>query len=152
MAKSPGVAAPPLLLYIVGLLAGWGAHQIFPLSLLTGLPARVAGVVLILLGIALVCWSFNTMRLIGTSMNPYKVAQALATEGPYRFSRNPIYVAMTGAYIGAALLMDSIWPALVLPLVLLIMHWGVICREEKHLEEKFGESYRAYKNKVRRWL
>ncbi len=150
--KPPNVVAPPPLLYTVGLLAGWGLHKAFPLNLFTGLLARFAGVALILLGMALVYWSFNTMRSIGTSVNLYTAAQALATEGPYRFSRNPIYVGMTGAYIGATLLMDSIWPILMLPPVIVTMHWGVICREEKHLEEIFGGGYQDYKDKVRRWL
>ena len=151
-ADSPGVIAPPPLLYAGSLLVGLAIDHRFPLALFSGSAAKVVGVFLILSGVALVYWSFIAMRHIGTSANPYKAAQALAMDGPYRFSRNPIYVAMNGAYIGTSLLIDSIWPIVLLPPLMALMNWGVIFREERHLEEKFGGAYQAYKKRVRRWL
>lgn len=77
---------------------------------------------------------------------------ALSTAGPFAYSRNPIYLAMTGIYLGVTALVNSWWlPLLLIPLVLL-MHWGVVLREERYLLHVFGEPYAAYKTTVRRWL
>ncbi len=72
--------------------------------------------------------------------------------GPYRFTRNPIYLGMTIIFTGIAIAADSIWVLALLVPVLVIMNIGVIMREERYLEGKFGEDYRQYKASVRRWL
>ena len=92
------------------------------------------------------------MRRVGTTANPKKASQVLATGGPFQFSRNPIYLAMTGLYVGLALLINSYWPLTLLVPLLALMEWGVIRREEHYLAEKFGEPYTCYKTKVRRWF
>lgn len=97
-------------------------------------------------------WAFSTMRKVGTSASPYLPAAMLVTHGPFRFSRNPIYVAMTGFYIGAALLINSWWLVFLLAPLVLIMLFGVIVREEAYLAAQFGEAYLAYKSRVRRWF
>lgn len=97
-------------------------------------------------------WAFVTLRRAGTSASPYRPSAALTTTGPFRFSRNPIYLAMTGLYLGVSLLVNSVWPLLLLAPLLLVMHRGVILREERYLSAKFGEVYAAYKSGVRRWL
>lgn len=76
----------------------------------------------------------------------------LATGGPFRLSRNPIYLAMTAMYLGIAFLGNSWWPLLLLPPLLVVMHWGVVLREERHLAKQFGEGYGRYKSTTRRWL
>ena len=92
------------------------------------------------------------MRLAETTASPYKATSQLTTAGPFRYSRNPIYVAMTAAYLGIALLANSIWLLLLLVPLLLVMQFGVIHREERHLAARFGEAYAAYCATVRRWL
>ena len=112
----------------------------------------IFGGFLFALSAAFARWAFLTMRLFGTTASPKKPSDALATSGPSQFSRNPIYVAMTGLYIGAVFLVNSAWPLLLLPPLLFLIHYGVIVREERYLFAKFGEAYAAYKSEVRRWL
>jgi len=86
-----------------------------------------------------------------TNIDPYKPSTALVTGGPYRFTRNPIYVAMTLLYVGAALSFRIIPALILLPVALLLLQFGVIRREERYLEAKFGDRYREYRSSVRRW-
>jgi protein-S-isoprenylcysteine O-methyltransferase Ste14 len=92
------------------------------------------------------------MHRVGSDPNPYKPATALAVHGPYRYTRNPMYLAMTIFYLGLTLLVNTLWPLVLLPAVLLVVQRGVINREERYLERTFGDAYRAYKARVRRWL
>ena len=85
-------------------------------------------------------------------MHPSKPALALVDAGPFRFSRNPLYVGLTLMYAGLALLIPALWPLLLLIPVLAVLSWGVVRREERYLERKFGEGYRSYKARTRRWL
>ncbi|WP_223248490.1 methyltransferase family protein [Sulfurirhabdus autotrophica] len=92
------------------------------------------------------------MRHAGTSASHSKPSASLTIHGPFRFSRNPIYVAMTGMYLGAVFLVNAIWPLLLLIPLLILMHWFVIVKEERYLTQKFGQTYFEYKSDVRRWL
>lgn len=105
-----------------------------------------------LCGIAVVAWSFHAMRRSGTPVNPYKPTAAIVSDGPYRFSRNPIYVGNAIFYVGLALTINTLWLFLLLPVLIAILRFGVIAREERYLEQKFGEDYFRYKRAVRRWL
>lgn len=145
--------APPPVLYL-GTLFGallidtwhpWRWAQPWALRLtLTGLGLA--------LGAALARWAFVTLRRHETSANPRQATQRIVQHGPFRWSRNPIYVAMTLLYLGASALLDSIWPLLLLPALLGIMHFGVIRREEAYLGARFGVPYHDYCNATRRWL
>ena len=77
---------------------------------------------------------------------------ALITDGPYRFSRNPSYVSLTLLYVGLGIILNNAWALLLVIPVLLVMHFGVVLREERHLEAVFGDEYVRYKSTVRRWL
>ena len=77
---------------------------------------------------------------------------AIVVHGPYRFTRNPMYVSLVGLYAGVTLFVNSAWPLILLPAVVLLVQRQVIAREEAYLEAKFGEEYRAYKARVRRWI
>ena len=81
-----------------------------------------------------------------------KPVPRLTTEGPFRYSRNPSYLALAMIYAGIAFLLNSLWAILFLPLVVVVMQREVIGREERYLERTFGEEYLAYKGKVRRWV
>ncbi|MBI1819257.1 MAG: isoprenylcysteine carboxylmethyltransferase family protein [Nitrospirae bacterium] len=103
-------------------------------------------------GAILVTRAFQTMRHAKTSPNPYQPAAVLVTEGPFCFTRNPVYLGMNLFYLGAGILLNSFWSTLFFPVLLLIMEFGVIHREERHLEQRFGEAYLEYKASVRRWI
>lgn len=119
------------------------------------MPAQYAkwiGLATIAAGIALMVFAAVQFWRKHTSVLPYRPTTALIESGPFRISRNPIYVADTLCYVGVAVLLNAAWPLLLLPLVLLVMNRGVILREERYLERKFGDEYNAYKLRVRRWL
>lgn len=147
------IIAPPPIMYIGALLLGFAIHAVSPVGIFPTTHAhKILGGFLFVLSGAFARWAFLTMRRLGTTANPKKPSEALATGGPFRFSRNPIYVAMTGLYIGLDFLVNSAWPLMLLAPLLLLMHWGVIRREEHYLSEKFGDAYILYKSKARRWL
>ena len=147
------IIAPPPTLYLTSLALALGANAIAPVSISAHAQAlRVAGVILLCFSGAFARWAFVAMKRQGTSASPRKQSDALTIEGPFKWSRNPIYVAMTGLYLGIALLANSSWPFLFLVPLLAVMHWGVILREERYLAQRFGEAYMAYKSTTRRWL
>jgi protein-S-isoprenylcysteine O-methyltransferase Ste14 len=88
----------------------------------------------------------------GTPTNPYKPSSGIVTEGPFRYTRNPAYLSMTTIYAGIAALARASWAFLLLPVALGVIRRGVIEREERYLERKFGEEYLRYKASVRRWI
>jgi len=92
------------------------------------------------------------MQEAGTSANPSVSATTLVVTGPFRLSRNPMYLARMFLYLGLALLANSLCILAALAPLLLVMHYGVIKREEHYLEGKFGDTYRQYRSSVRRWL
>ena len=148
---NPGIIAPPPLLYLASLAAGFAFSTFAPI---VSFPQafRVFGLIFLLLSGFLARWAFLSMKNIGTSANPRKPSGALAKNGPFSFSRNPIYVAMTGLYLGISLLGNAVWPLIFLPFLLMLMHHGVILREEAYLAKQFGEAYLEYKSKTPRWL
>ena len=147
------IIAPPPAMYIGALLLGLAMHAVSPLALFTTVHAhQIFGCLIFVVSGAFARWSFLTMRRLGTSANPGIPSEALVTDGPFRFSRNPIYVAMTGLYLGLDFMINAVWPLILLAPLLLLMNWGVIRNEEFYLDEKFGETYKSYKSKVRRWL
>ena len=149
----PRIIAPPPVLYISAFGIGCAIDAISPQPIIfSGSIVWVIGALLFVISGALARWAFVTMRQIGTTANPRKQSQALSIAGPFALSRNPIYVAMTGLYIGAAALFNSWWPVLLLAPLLLLMHWGVVLREERYLLAQFGDAYSMYKAAVRRWL
>ena len=130
----------------------WVLHWWRPWTIPGGAALTVAGLGLVLAGIALTIWSAVTFRRAGTTIIPWVQVSAIATTGPFGFSRNPIYLADAIAYLGATLLIHSWWPLLVLPGILLVIRRKVIDREERYLTERFGDAYREYQLRVRRWL
>ena len=145
--------APPPVIYLGTLLLGVAINVLSPITIFPATHAHVIfGGILLLISGTFARWAFLTMRRLGTTANPRKPSEALATDGPFRISRNPIYVAMTGLYIGLASLINSAWVLMLLAPLLMFMQWGVIRREEQYLSGKFGNEYAAYSSRVRRWL
>lgn len=153
---NPRVIARPPLIYLaflalgLGLDYGWSA-SIFPPRVPTG-AQHSAGAALIVLGLATLATAFWQFRRAGTNVPTNKPTHAIVTDGLYRFSRNPIYVALSLVYVGIAIAVDSLWVVGLLVPILVIIRYGVMTREERYLERKFGEEYLRYKASVRRWL
>lgn len=151
-ADNPGVIAPPPLIYAGVLAAGLVANRIYPVRFLPRGVSRALGWPLVAAGLAVGLLGFRELKRAQTNVDPYKPATAVVSEGPYRYTRNPLYVGMTLMYTGFAARANALPPVLLLPAVLAVMRRGVIEREERYLEGKFGEEYLRYKSRVRRWI
>jgi protein-S-isoprenylcysteine O-methyltransferase Ste14 len=149
---TPGVLAPPPLIFLSGLAIGLLLTWIAPRPFLPAPFNWIAGSIFIAAGLLLGLSALLALRRGGTPADPYEAPVAIVTGGPYRFSRNPIYLGFNFIYIGVGLLFNSAWALLLLPIVLVVIHLGVIVREERYLERKFGQAYLGYKASVRRWL
>lgn len=147
-----GVIAPPPLIFLAGLAAGFGLEALLPGTSLPDALAWIAGGVLLLAGVALLVSFERAFHRKRTAANPWRPTTAIATDGPYRLTRNPAYLGMALVYLGIALLSQALWVLLPLPLVLAIVDRGVIAREERYLERKFGQEYLDYRGRVRRWV
>jgi protein-S-isoprenylcysteine O-methyltransferase Ste14 len=147
-----GVTIPPPLIYVAGFLIGVALELVFPIGALPLPLALAAAFIGLALWLALDGAAMLHFRRARTSMIPMKPSTALVTSGPYRVSRNPMYVGMAVVYVALALSVGVIWALAVLPLVILAVDRLVIVREEPYLERKFGDEYREYKRRVRRWL
>jgi protein-S-isoprenylcysteine O-methyltransferase Ste14 len=147
-----GVILPPPLVYLGFVACAWGLTKWVPLDLPQHGLLVFAGWGSIVAGIGLMLWAALEMYRHRTTINPYGKPSSLLQTGPFRFSRNPIYFADTLIYCGIALLLDSLWPWLLLPLLILCMQRTVIVHEEHLLTRLFGDDYRAYRRHVRRWF
>lgn len=146
------VIAPPLLIYAVAFGAALLLHALVPLRVGSWPMSAFGGMLLIVAGILLARGAFRAMGFAGASANPYGSATVLVTQGPFRWTRNPLYLAQTLLYVGMAMALNTLWPLVGLPAVLLVMRYGVIEREERYLDTRFGAAYRAYRSTVRRWI
>lgn len=149
---NPGVIAPPPLIFLFFFLAGYGANRLYPLLLPESIAFIMAGRILVGLSLFIFVSSLVYLKRAQTPVDPYKAPTAIVKGGPFRFTRNPIYLSLSLLYLGISLLTELIWPLLFLPLTLLVMHYGVIIREENYLIRKFGDEYQNYKEDVPRWL
>jgi protein-S-isoprenylcysteine O-methyltransferase Ste14 len=143
---------PPPLVYAAGFAIGLIFEIAFPLPAPPPPIAVAAGVFGIAVWLALDGAAMLHFRVAGTSVAPMRPTTALVTSGPYRFTRNPMYVGMAFLYLGLGLLLGAIWSVVLLPAVLATVHRVAIVREERYLEARFGDEYRTYKSRVGRWL
>ena len=127
-------------------------HFLFPIAQPIGEPYRYAGALLIGLAAALGAWGVVLFRRARTGVIPFSEATTLVTGGPYRFTRNPMYLGMAGVLLGTAVYLGSVTPWLVLPAFIAIITERFIVPEEEMLERAFGQAYADYKARVRRWL
>jgi len=152
---NPGVIAPPPLIYVGGVALGLLLHRLLPIKFLARIPRGITltvGSTCVSMGLTVLVSGFRQMTNAQTNVNPTYPATTIVTEGPFRFTRNPLYLSMTLLYIGITFLVNTLWLVLLLPIVLVLINIGVIAREERYLERKFGAQYLAYKQRVRRWL
>lgn len=149
---SPGIRVPPPLIYqlplALGLLLGRRLHVAF----LPRRMARILGWPLVGGGVALSGWAIRTMRTAETTMRTDMAVSKLIQDGPFRYTRNPLYLSDAMIYAGISALRNSLWAIVLLPLGMFVIQREVMGREERYLERTFGEEYLAYKARVRRWI
>lgn len=148
----PQVKFPPPALYGFAILLGWLFNFLVPV----GLPFRSwmvgVGCVGVAIGLSLIVWSATEFRRHNTTILPHKASSRIIQSGPFRFSRNPIYLAFAIIQISFALLLNSIWVLLLVPVCIAITNVFVIAKEEAFLTQAFGEEYIVFMQKVRRWV
>lgn len=162
MRRVPDAAPPihPLMhvpvpwVFVLAYLVGAGIETRFrtraPASAIGAIHA--SGWVLLVIGGGLAVWCLSIFRGLRTTTVPFKVSTHLVTRGPYRFSRNPMYVSLTSIYLGEAGILVQAWPLLTLLIVIAYMDRVVIPYEESRLRETFGTAYEEYGQRVRRWI
>jgi protein-S-isoprenylcysteine O-methyltransferase Ste14 len=152
---TPGVIAPPPVIAIATLVLGVAIDWLMPtfvLRVLFGFWTRVTiGVLLIALGGLIALAGERTFRRAGTNVPPWRPALTLVTHGIYRWLRNPMYVGLAFIVAGFGIAMGADWVLVLLVPAALVMHYGVVLREERYLEAKFGDAYRAYRRRVPRY-
>ncbi|MDP2652864.1 MAG: isoprenylcysteine carboxylmethyltransferase family protein [Candidatus Omnitrophota bacterium] len=152
MSDHPDVMTRPPNIYFGFLILGMVLQILFPWSFLPAAVQWFAGSFVFGLGLALMSAGIRQMKNAGTGLKTHEPAETVLTEGLYRFSRNPLYVATTLMYSGIGLMFDNAWILMLIVPLLAVMHYGVVLREEEYLEKKFGDRYLRYKSSVRRWL
>jgi protein-S-isoprenylcysteine O-methyltransferase Ste14 len=150
-----GIRFPPPLIYVSLLILGFVIQFFWPVQLVA--PSRVdmiriAGAIAVVCGFLLMATAIGVFKSVGTSLIPMKPSTALAFTGPYRFTRNPMYLGMLLVSGGIALVSNALWPLLTLPIMVIVVNRTVIRREERYLASKFGEPYTTYTSRVRRWI
>ena len=146
------IIRPPLawaLAVIVGLALDWLLPSPF---LPFGLPAALLGAMVFVIALALFAWAIITITRAGSSVPTNRPTTTIVDTGPFRFTRNPIYMGMFLGLIGLAIGFDNLWLLVTLVPFVLVIRYGVVAREEVYLERKFGDVYRGYRSRVRRWL
>jgi protein-S-isoprenylcysteine O-methyltransferase Ste14 len=151
-ADRPGVPIAPPLLFVIPLLVSIVIEHFFPTIFVHGPVRWIAGVLLVALGVALNIAGFVTQKHAGTDPIPFNPTTKIVSHGLYRFSRNPMYIGFALWTLGVAILINSLWALMAVPVGLISIDLLVVAREERYLERKFGEEYLSYKRRVRRWI
>ena len=152
--KTAGVIFPPPFIYLFSIIAGVIANKLWRIRIFPNAAALAvaSGTILILIAISIFVGSLKILKRAKTPIRPDKPTLKIVKTGPYKFSRNPVYVSFAFTQIGIAILLNNLWILIGLIPAIFLIHYGVISREEKYLEEKFGKEYIKYKNSVRRWI
>ncbi len=148
----PGVRVPPPLVYLAAIVIGAAIDRLVPVRILGSAVAGWVGGALVLLAPAITGLSVRELRKAKTTVRPDRPAAALVTIGPFRHSRNPMYLALSLLHAGIGAWMNSVWVVALLIPTLVWMRRSVIAREERYLTEPFGRAYLDYRARVRRWL
>jgi protein-S-isoprenylcysteine O-methyltransferase Ste14 len=144
----------PPLAWAVAVVAGLALNWLQPLPFVpaAALARWLVGAIAFALALGLFAWAIATMTRAGSNVPTSRPSTVIVDTGPYRFTRNPIYLAMMLGLIGLAIAFNALWLLLALVPFALVIRYGVVAREEAYLERKFGDAYRSYRARVRRWL
>jgi protein-S-isoprenylcysteine O-methyltransferase Ste14 len=152
-ADTANVVVRPPLAWALAVVAGLALNWLLPLPFVPATaPAGWLGAIVFMLALALFAWAITTMTRAGSNVPTSRPTMAIVDTGPYRFTRNPIYLGMVLGLVGLAIAFNTLWLLLALLPFALVIRYGVIAREEVYLERKFGDVYRGYRARVRRWL
>jgi protein-S-isoprenylcysteine O-methyltransferase Ste14 len=152
-ADTANVVVRPPLAWALAVVAGLALNWLLPLPFVPATaPAGWLGAIVFMLALALFAWAITTMTWAGSNVPTSRPTMAIVDTGPYRFTRNPIYLGMVLGLVGLAIAFNTLWLLLALLPFALVIRYGVIAREEVYLERKFGDVYRGYRARVRRWL
>ncbi len=146
-----GKPMPPILL-LIAIVAMAVLHREWPVAEWATLPWTLFGLAPICAGIGLAVWAARLFRKRGTTIRPGFESSVLVTSGPFRVSRNPMYLGMALLLIGIGVLMGSVTPLLVVPVFVVLIHTMFVRMEERMLEAAFGAEYAAYRHRVRGWV
>jgi protein-S-isoprenylcysteine O-methyltransferase Ste14 len=149
---SPGVHFPPPLLYVAAVLGGWLLNRTWPLPMGGDTVRTAFGWILVVAWALLAGSAIGLFRRKQTSMITFRPASALAITGPYRLTRNPMYVSLALLTLAFALFLNTWWIVILLIPALIGVQKLVIVHEEEYLRRRFGGDYEAYMRRVRRWL
>lgn len=142
---------PPFYL-LISIIALFILNYTIPLSILFLRPFNYFGIVIIFSGIAIILWHADYFKKYETPIKPFEQSTHLIKEGLFKYSRNPIYLAMGIILFGGAMMLGSLTPFIVIPVFIIIIERVFIVKEEKFLEDIFGSEYLEYKKEVRRWF
>jgi protein-S-isoprenylcysteine O-methyltransferase Ste14 len=152
-ANTAHVIIRPPLAWGLAVLAGLGLDWVVPLPFLPAdLPVGWLGALVFILALVLFAWAIEMVTKAGSNVPTNRPTTTIVENGPYRFTRNPIYLGMFLGLIGLAIAFDNLWLLLTLVPFALVIRYGVVAREEAYLERKFGDVYWGYRSRVRRWL
>ena len=151
---NPGVFIPPPILYAIVFVSGIFLQKNFPLSLsfFKSNLSTACGIGFIVIALLFIVNGIRQFILSRNTLITVKPAASLQTTGIYAISRNPMYVGLITLYIALSFLVGNWWNLLLLPVLILVIYFIVIRKEEKYLERAFGTMYTRYKQKVRRWI
>jgi protein-S-isoprenylcysteine O-methyltransferase Ste14 len=147
-----GVIAPPPVIYLGSLGIGFGLDALIGTGSVPSTVRVPIGAASIIAAGGLLASFLSAFRRAETPVDPYTPSEAIVTDGPYRLTRNPAYLGMALMYAGIAIVANAPWALVPLPVAIAVIDRGVIAREERYLERKFGRPYVDYKRRVRRWI
>ena len=149
---SPGVSFPPPFVYAAAVIGGWLLNRAWPLRIASGGPTPILAWLCVAIWAILFVSSLAVFLQRRTTIIPNRPANALVIKGPYRFTRNPMYVSLVFLTAGIALFLNTWWPIVLLVPAVAVIHVAVIAPEEAYLRRRFGVEYDEYTRNVRRWI
>jgi protein-S-isoprenylcysteine O-methyltransferase Ste14 len=149
---APDVKIIPPLVYLAGIIIGFLLSIWMPTNMVRNSVAWTVGGVVFFCGAVLAGSAISNFKGVGTTVRPDRAASTLVIAGPYKVTRNPMYLGLALVYLGITIADQSIWALILLPVVLVIIQRWAIEPEEAFLEKRFGANYINYKGRVRRWL
>ena len=148
----PGVRLHPPIIYAISILCGIVLNNLSPLVMPFGLYGRLYGGIILAFVFAIAGWALFEFHSAKTDVRPDRPDSALITGGPFKFTRNPLYIVLSLVQATAAVWLNNLWVLILLPLSITVITRYAIAREERYLEKLFGQDYLDYQSRVRRWL